>query len=137
MTSANQKPFVFGLGTIVVDHQVFLESFPFPDTKGEILEDRYQVGGPVPTALALLSKWAYLTAFQGIWGKDVYGEMIERDLESSGISFESPAPVAGVKSGFAHVWVEQKTGRRTVACHRGNSSIDSETRFQVWIQRTN
>jgi sugar/nucleoside kinase (ribokinase family) len=107
-----------------VDHQVYLNQFPETDTKCEILDDRFQVGGPVPTALALLSKWGHSTSFQGSWGKDVYGEMIEKDLRSNGISLDGSGSPVGKRSGFAHVWIEQSTGKRTIACHRGDSVID-------------
>jgi len=126
MTPSFQKSCIFGLGTVVVDHQVFLDQFPAPDTKGEILEDRYQVGGPVPTALTLLSKWGYNASFQGVWAQDLYGEMIEKDLLAHGIHFQHPPLEEGLKSGFAHVWVERSSGRRTIACHRGNSFIVSD-----------
>ncbi len=126
MTTTSQKSSIFGLGTIVVDHQVYLNQFPDADTKCEILEDRFQVGGPVPTALALLSKWGHSTSFQGTWGQDAYGEMIEEDLQGNRIHLAGSCAKAGRKSGFAHVWIERTTGRRTIACHRGDSVIDPE-----------
>ena len=110
----------------MVDHQVYLNQFPDADTKCEILEDRFQVGGPVPTALALLSKWGHSTSFQGTWGQDAYGEMIEEDLQGNRIHLAGSCAKAGRKSGFAHVWIERTTGRRTIACHRGDSVIDPE-----------
>lgn len=124
MANENDNFSVFGLGTVVVDHQVYLNQFPETDTKCEIIEDRYQVGGPVPTALALLSKWGHSTVFQGSWGADVYGQMISQDLESSGVKLICSGSPNGKKSGFAHVWVERSTGRRTIACFRGESQIN-------------
>lgn len=126
MTTTSRKFSIFGLGTVVVDHQVYLNQFPDPDTKCEITEDRFQVGGPVPTALALLSKWGHSTSFQGTWGQDPYGEMIKKDLQESRIHLAGSGAKAGRKSGFAHVWIERATGRRTIACHRGDSVIDPE-----------
>jgi sugar/nucleoside kinase (ribokinase family) len=127
VTARNQNFSIFGLGTVVVDHQVFLAQFPQADTKCEIIEDRFQVGGPVPTALALLSKWGHFTSFQGTWGQDVYGEMIEKDLRLSRIDLAGSGSFVGKTSGFAHVWIERTTGRRTIACHRGDSIIDPES----------
>jgi len=43
------------MGTVVVDHQVTVRELPEPDTKAEILLDRFHLEGPVPTALALLT----------------------------------------------------------------------------------
>jgi len=41
------------MGTVVVNHQVAVRELPEPDAKAEILLDQFQVGGPIPTALAL------------------------------------------------------------------------------------
>lgn len=114
---------VLGLGTIVVDHHVVLERFPDADAKGEVIEDRYQVGGPVPTALALLRRFHHEATFLGHWADDAFGDLIERDLREHGIkACRSNAP-AGARSGFAHVWVEQTSGRRTIAAYRGSHPI--------------
>ncbi|MGB0580987.1 MAG: carbohydrate kinase family protein [Limisphaerales bacterium] len=119
------NPFrIFGLGTIVVDHQVILDRLPEADAKGEVIDDRYQVGGPVPTALCLLRKFGCEATFQGKWAKDKFGEMIESDLANEGINFSTPSRQADSKTGFAHVWVEQGTGRRSIAGYRGSHQIE-------------
>ena len=74
---------IFGLGTVVVDHQVVMEELPAADTKGEVITDRYQVGGPVPTALTLLRRLGMQATFLGRWADDPFGEMIERDLRAA------------------------------------------------------
>ena len=71
---------ILGMGTVVVDHQVVVRELPEPDAKAEILSDRFQVGGPVPTALALLTRFGASTSFIGKWATDRWGEMIEDDL---------------------------------------------------------
>jgi sugar/nucleoside kinase (ribokinase family) len=121
---AGESPSVFGLGTIVVDHQVVLASLPEADTKGEVIADRHQVGGPVPTALSLLRNFGLRTAFQGRWSDDSFGRMIEADLQSQSIEFDPCQCRTATRSGFAHVWVEQETGRRTIAAYRGSHAIE-------------
>ena len=117
---------ILGLGTVVVDHQVRLQSLPEPDAKAEILSDCYQVGCPVPTALALLSLFGAKTSFIGKWSTDEWGEMIELDLNRSGVSTELSLVSSEVRSGFAHVWVEEETGRRSVAAYRGSHLVESD-----------
>lgn len=73
---------ILGMGTVVVDHQVVVRELPEPDAKAEILSDRFQVGGPVPTALALLTRFGASTSLIGKWATDRWGEMIEDDLET-------------------------------------------------------
>lgn len=120
------EPFrVFGLGTIVVDHQVMMERLPAADTKGEVIDDRNQVGGPVPTALSLLRRFGHEATFQGRWANDPFGAMIEADLRAEGIVFDTPSRRADSKTGFAHVWVERATGRRSIAGFRGSHQIEA------------
>ena len=116
----------FGLGTIVVDHQVLLERLPEDDHKGEVLDDRYQIGGPVPTALCLLRKFVMETTFQGKWAADQYGGMIEEDLREQGVAFEAPVCHNDSRTGFAHVWLEKDSGKRTIASFRGSHVIEAD-----------
>ena len=120
------KPFrIFGLGTIVVDHQVILDRLPEADSKSEVFDDRHQVGGPVPTALSLLRRFGCEATFQGRWAADRYGEMIEADLTAQEIGFHTPSFRADSKTGFAHVWVEKETGRRSIAAFRGSHQVEA------------
>jgi ribokinase len=113
------------LGTILVDHQVMLEALPSADTKGEILEDRHQVGGPVPTALCLLRRFGVGTRLHGRWGNDTFGRLLEADLVAEGIKFDARGCRTASRTGFAHVWVEQGTGRRTIAAYRGSHATQA------------
>ena len=110
---------VVGIGTIVVDHQIVLPSYPLADTKTEVILDRFQIGGPVPTALVLLSRFGKRCLFIGKWGKDRLGELIEQDLRNENVAVEKGIQVDGDSTGFAHVWVDQSTGSRTIAFSRG------------------
>ncbi len=125
LSSEDRRP-VLGMGTVVVDHQVFLDSLPDADTKSEVLSDRFQVGGPVPTALALLGRLGLITSFIGKWGMDDWGKMIEDDLEAHGVGAGLSAVHPQFRSGFAHVWVERQSGRRSIAAFRGSHEIEVE-----------
>ncbi len=114
---------VVGLGTIVVDHMVVVDRFPERDTKNEVAEHWFQVGGPVPTALTAAARLGARAAFRGKWAKDHLGALIEEDLRREGVAFDPPACEADSQTGFAHVWVEPDSGRRTSVFHRGSHEI--------------
>jgi sugar/nucleoside kinase (ribokinase family) len=115
---------IFGLGTVVVDHQVMLDRLPEADHKGEIVDDRRQVGGPVPTALCVLRRLGHDTTFQGSWAADGDGDRIEADLRREGVHFHAASKRMEGRTGFAHVWVERGTGRRSIAGYRGSHPIE-------------
>ena len=98
---------VAGLGTILVDQQVFLDTYPALDTKTEVTSYRFQVGGPVPTALVLLSRFGKTCQFAGRWGKDTFGELIESDLRRERVHFDDASCARADSTGFAQVWVDR------------------------------
>ena len=119
------KADVAGLGTVLVDHQLFLETYPEWDTKTDIQKHRMQVGGPVPTALVFLARLGKTCAMVGKWGDDTFGSMIENDLQKEGIFIDRSLRVKNESSGFASIWIEAATGHRTIACSRGSFSAIS------------
>ncbi len=109
---------ILGLGTIVLDQVSILSEYPREDTKTDCLETRLQVGGPVPTALALLRKWGINCALISAWGDDPAGNLIEGHLRAKRIDHSQSIGIPGAMSASAHVWLSRRNGTRTTACHR-------------------
>lgn len=117
---------VVGVGTVVVDHLVILTHHPVQDAKTNIISDAYQIGGPVPTAQVLLSRFGKQCAFIGSWGDDQYGHLIERDLSEENLNLEACQQLSGTRSGYAQVWIDEQAGTRTIACYRPESWLQPE-----------
>jgi ribokinase len=126
---------VLGLGTVVVDHLAVLAAHPPADTKNAVVRDHFQVGGPVPTALATLSRLGRRCAFVGAWSDDPFGHMIEADLDREGIDRRFAERSPGERSGFAHVWVCGETASRTIAYHRPARGPTAERIAELPIDR--
>lgn len=109
---------VVGVGLVVVDHLVVLAQHPDQDTKTNIISDAYQVGGPVPTAQVLLSRFGKQCAFIGSWGDDQYGPLIADDLAAENLDLSASRLLPGTRSGYAQVWIDEQAGTRTIACYR-------------------
>ena len=125
---------VVGVGLVVVDHLVVLAQHPPQDAKTNIISDACQVGGPVPTAQVLLSRFGKQCAFLGSWGDDQYGPLIAEDLAAENLNLSASRLLPGTRSGYAQVWIDEQAGTRTIACHRPQhwlppSELD-ETLFQ-------
>ena len=103
-----------------------MDCIPARDTKGTVHSDRYQIGGPVPTALALLRRLGHECAFIGRWANDPMGAMIEADLDHEGIERTHSIVTPDARSGFAHVWVDRETGDRSVAAFRGSTVVEPD-----------
>lgn len=127
---------VVGLGAVVVDHLVVLPGWPEADSKTTVRSDRFQVGGPVPTALTLLQRWGWRGSFIGGWADDPFGHMIEADFQREGLDYRMAAGRRTDRTGFAHVWVDQATGSRTIACHRPAAGAAATALDEAALART-
>ena len=105
---------VSGLGLTVLDQVLFVGEYPTLDTKTFASDHMLQVGGPVPTALAQLRVLGVEVRLLATWADDLYGHAIESQLSATGIDFDGASCRTAGMSGFAHVWIESTTGRRTV-----------------------
>lgn len=126
---------VVGVGTVVVDHLVLLSQHPVQDAKTNIISDAYQVGGPVPTAQVLLSRFGKDCAFIGSWGNDQYGPLIEQDLTAENLNLGASRMLVGTRSGYAQVWIDEQAGTRTIACYRPESWLQPDELDTTLIQQ--
>ncbi|NNJ27890.1 carbohydrate kinase family protein [Alienimonas chondri] len=118
-TEASARRCVLGLGLTVVDHQLILPQLPGPDRKTTASAARVQIGGPVPTALVQLAKLGGPAGtLLSAWGADADGAAIEADLAAVGLSFDQKGCRSAPRTGFAQIWVEERTGRRSIAALR-------------------
>lgn len=109
---------VAGLGLVVVDQLAIVETYPTVDSKVFSLEHSIQIGGPVPTALAQLRRFGIKSRFLGSWADDAFGDTVEAHLRGEQIGFEKARCRTAASTGFAHVWIESRTGRRTIVSSR-------------------
>lgn len=108
---------LLGIGRVVMDHVVQLPAYPECDTKCVIQKHYRQVGGPVPVALSTANHFGVPATFLGAWGDDPAGYEIRDVLRGRGIRIEACSTNAS--TGFAHVWTDAPTGRRTIAAFPG------------------
>jgi len=76
---------VLGLGVAVRDATVWLDHFPAPDEKLPAAAFVESGGGPVPTALVVLSRLGRRCGFVGLVGDDEAGRFVRRELEREGV----------------------------------------------------
>jgi len=127
---------IVGVGTVVVDHLVLLAHHPVQDAKTNILSDAYQVGGPVPTAQVLLSRFGKRCAFIGSWGDDHFGPLIEQDLKAENLDLTASRMISGTRSGYAQVWIDEQAETRTIACYRPEHCLQPNELDTRLLQQT-
>ena len=107
-----------GLGFCSNDYLAVLPEIPI-DNKLQMLEHLVQGGGPAATAAVAAARLGVNASFIGIVGDDEPGKRIIRDFESENVSTDGIRIREGAESAVGYCWIEQFTGKRSVAWTRG------------------
>lgn len=104
-----------GFGMNAVDYLSILDPYPHLDEKVDVVESSIQGGGPVPTAMVTLAKLGAKVAYIGRVGDDTEGKFVKDQLEKEGVNTDYLIIDKKSKTAKAFIWVDKKTGKRTVA----------------------
>jgi ribokinase len=116
---------VVGLGQCSLDYIGSLQVYPALDQKAELGNLLVQGGGPVATALVVLSRLGVNTSFLGRIGGDEQGEQIREGLEGEGVDCQGLSVDPKGSSQVAFIVVDA-SGHRNIFWHRGSAKpLDS------------
>lgn len=108
-----------GFGLCALDYLTVVEKYPKINQKVDSVEYSQQGGGPVATAMVTLGRLGGTNiAFAGKIGDDREGEYIRKSMEQDGVNTSYLKVEPNTPSAQAFVWVEKKTGKRSVVLHR-------------------
>ena len=132
LNSPNKIKFdCIGFGMNAVDYLSILDPYANLDEKVEVVESSMQGGGPVPTAMVTLAKLGAKVAYIGKIGNDPEGRFVKAELEKEGVNTDYLIIDKESKTAKAFIWVDKKTGKRTVALDKTqlNDTKISELKF--------
>ncbi len=116
----NQKKIDFvGLGFCSNDYISLLPEIPI-DHKVQMIEHLIQGGGPAATATVAAARLGVSTAFISMVGDDDAGKRILSDLEAEGVDTSAMLRRENNTSPIAYCWIDQPTGKRSIAWTRGS-----------------
>ena len=116
-----EKIKIVGLGFCGLDYLNIVPRIPVDD-KVEIIEGLIQGGGPAATAIFTAQRLGAQTAFVGAVGDDQRGKSIIDELEREGVECRAIKCRSAKVSPAAFCWVEQSTGKRSIAWTRGSAN---------------
>jgi sugar/nucleoside kinase (ribokinase family) len=76
---------ILGLGAVAIDHLVYVETYPPPNTKSEVLRSEHQGGGLTATALVAASRLGVRCAYAGMLGHDDASHLAIEIMRREGI----------------------------------------------------
>jgi sulfofructose kinase len=111
-----------GLGICPLDYLGVVSTYPRLDQKVDLVDFKVQGGGPVPTALVAIARLGGKTGLISKIGNDHEGELIRKELESERVDTRHMLVDKRGRSLQAFVWVDRKSGKRTVVLNNTESS---------------
>lgn len=108
-----------GLGFCSNDYLALLPEIPI-DNKVQMLKHLVQGGGPAATSTVAAARLGLNTAFIGVIGDDEPGKWIRGDFEAEKVDTRNLVNRSGRTSPIAYCWIDQPTGKRSVAWTRGD-----------------
>ena len=115
-----QEKFDFiGVGFCSNDYLSLLPRIPI-DSKVRISKHIIQGGGPAGNSTVAAARLGLKAAFFTAIGDDDAGKRIMRDFESENVCTDYISVRRGCDSPIAYCWIDEPTGRRSVAWTRGN-----------------
>ena len=109
-----------GVGFCSNDDISLLPEIPI-DSKVKIIEHTIQGGGPAATSTVAASRLGLRAAFIGTVGDDDAGRRIIADFQSEKVDTSSIVVRHSRTSPIAYCWVDEPTGKRSVAWTRGDT----------------
>ena len=106
---------VIGIGRSCIDHLALVESTPPVDSKVPMVRYRVVGGGQTATAVVALSRLGLKVAYIGRVGDDHRGRMVIEGLEKEGVDTSGVVIEKGMATPVALIFVDEETGRRTIA----------------------
>lgn len=121
-----------GVGFCSNDDISLLPEIPI-DSKVKIITHTIQGGGPAATSTVAAARLGLDAAFIGAIGDDDAGVKILKDFQAEGVNTDAIVIRKGRTSPVAYCWVDEPTGKRSVAWTRGDTEEleDSEVNLDV------
>jgi sulfofructose kinase len=117
-----------GLGIMPLDILFAIDRFPSPGGKLDAVSMIMQGGGPIPNVMVGLARFGLETAIITAVGDDYAGEIGIREIAKDKVRSDWVIVKRGEPSDMAIGFVEYRTGRRTIALHRGARTRPGDVR---------
>jgi len=105
---------ILGLGVVSVDELLYVEHYPPPDSKAQVLARDRQGGGLTGTALVAAARLGARCAFAGVLGDDELSQHAISELEREGIDCSPTLRRPEARPCHSTVIVDRTTGSRNI-----------------------
>ncbi len=118
---------ILGFGVIAVDDLLYVDTYPGPDSKERVVEERREGGGLAGTAMVAAARLGARVAFGGVLGDDDRSRFTIAELEREGVDCSVIHHQPQARPTHSTIVVERTTGRRTILYY-GNGAVCPDIR---------
>ena len=111
---------ILGVGHCTLDHLAFVERFPEPDFKTDMMQFSMQGGGSAATAIVALARWGVETEFMGKVGDDERGAQIVHTIRDEGVDTKRLIKEKDAISQLSFIVIEAGTARKQTYVTEGS-----------------
>jgi ribokinase len=122
---------VIGLGCAAMDIVARVPNIPSQNEKIHALEMERSGGGPVATALVVVSRLGFKASFIGQVGDDFAGRFVLNQFRKEGVAVIHEVVHRETRSQISMVLVDEKTGDRTIVSGRGELAPAGPTDLRI------
>lgn len=108
------KPNLIGFGAVAVDDLVFLETFPEPDTKTQVVRRSRAPGGLAGTALVAAARLGAHPAYFGVFDDSELSCFSLQEFSKAGVQTHLCSKLPGAGPLYSTIIIDQSTGGRTI-----------------------
>ncbi|MFL6373079.1 MAG: carbohydrate kinase family protein, partial [Pyrinomonadaceae bacterium] len=127
---------VAGFGTNAVDYLISVPEYPKFNTKIELTSWQMLPGGEVASTLVALQRLGLHTAYAGRFGRDEAGKVGLQSLIDEGVDVEYAQFAEDAQTQVGFIFVDEKTGERTIAWKRDDTLRYSADEAPVDLARS-
>ena len=105
---------VLGLGAVAVDDLLYVDQYPPPEGKVQVLDRQRQCGGLTGTALVAAARLGSRCAYAGVLGDDELSHFVIDSLAREGVELAYRAERADARPAHSTIIVDRLRGTRTI-----------------------
>ena len=105
---------ILGLGAVAVDDLLYVETYPPPDGKAQVIGRDRQCGGLTATALVTAARLGARCAYAGVLGDDELSTFVLSDLQQAGVETSCAQRSPSARPVHSSIVVDRRHGTRNI-----------------------
>jgi sugar/nucleoside kinase (ribokinase family) len=105
---------ILGLGAVAVDDLLYVEAYPPPDGKEQVIGRDRQCGGLTATALVTAARLGASCAYAGVLGDDELSAFVLGRLKQAGVETSCAQRSPGARPVHSSIVVDRRQGTRNI-----------------------